>query len=237
MPPRAPDLKKHDAAAYEKAVKTIRDWVDDYSPTKMKTMLPAQKKRATDARLEAVSAVIPRSWPGNVALFVRVQTVRVRQEIGHELLKNSTLGSAGDVRSDYSATDKSCKARMKDARERYKEDPEAMEEDDPDLALRVTSSYEFQLRKAKELYKKDPTALENNHPALFSILTSLPEFQLKKAKELRRSAMAGPVFLLLLPYLDKGLHKAWNQYFTKKQEMYRRQLVMAALLCVTKARF
>ena len=83
--------------------------------------------------------------------------------------------------------------------------------------------------------------MQTTHPELHRLLMSSNEFQLKmelkKAKELRRSAMAAPVFLLLLPYLDKGLQKAWNRYITKKQEMYRRQLVMAALLCVTNARF
>ena len=145
MPPRAPELKKHDAAAYEEAVKIIRDWVDVYTPAKMKTMLPLQRKRATNARLEAVSAVIPRSWPGNVAVFVTVQTVRVRKEMGQELIMDSTRRSAGDARPDYSVNDKLCHARIRAAIARNKEDPEAMEEDNPDLALSVTNLYEFQL--------------------------------------------------------------------------------------------
>ena len=70
---------------------------------------------------------------------------------------------------------------MKDARERYKEDPEAMEEDDPDLALSVTSSYGFQLQKAKELYKEDPATLQTDHPELHARLTSSYGFQLQKA--------------------------------------------------------
>ena len=39
MPPRAPDLKKYDAAAYEDAIRILREWVLEYTPAKMKTML------------------------------------------------------------------------------------------------------------------------------------------------------------------------------------------------------
>ena len=153
---RAPDLKKHDAAAHDEAVKIIRDWVDVYTPAKMKTMLPREKKEATDARFKAVSAAIPGSWPGNVTSFVEGQTVRERKELGQELLRNSTRGSAGDTRPDQSANDKLRRARMSAAKARYKEDPDTLEEEDPDLALSVTSSYEFQLKKANALYKKTP---------------------------------------------------------------------------------
>ena len=74
MPPRAPDLKKYDAAAYEDAIRILREWVVEYTPAKMKTMLPLEKKRATDARFKVVSAVIPSSWPGHANKFSKKKT-------------------------------------------------------------------------------------------------------------------------------------------------------------------
>ena len=130
---------------------------------------------------------------------------------------------------------------MKSAKELFMNDPEAMEEQEPEMHASLTSSYPFQLKKANALYKKDPATMLTTHPDLYRLLMSSNEFQLKmelkKAKEVRRSAMAAPVFRLLLPYLDQGLQKAWSRYITKKQELYRRQLVIAGSLCVTNARF
>ena len=71
--PQAPSLKKYDAAAYEEAIRILREWVVEYTSPKMKTMLLREKKEATDARFKAVSAVIPSSWPGNAAAYVAVQ--------------------------------------------------------------------------------------------------------------------------------------------------------------------